>query len=489
MNFDDFRTTNLIKWINRSLQILFGVLLIAGINYLCLKYYFREDLTQRHLYSLSPETKAYINKIEKPLKIISTITPQTPGSLHKYVSNLLKEYEYEGKAGNSQKIEVEFVDVYKERKKAEHLARTYGLQQSDIILVASDDRQIILLPSDIMKTEENVTMAFKGEQALTSAIVELTAKRKQRIYFLGGHGEMRIDDSDPLRGLSEVVQQLHFRNFDMGVLDLSVVDKIPDDADLIIVVSPQGSIQPNEVRILKKYLNEQAGRLMIFLDPGKNHGLEDLFYEWGILVDDMLVFDNGDDFQESSGDLIIRQYADHPITETLIKNQIPLVFGLCRPVRMNPGSPLDERLQTTQLLGSSASSWAKRNYLNPKNIQELSYNPKTDLKGPISLAMIAERKISPSLGINFSGGRLLVFGNSDFITNQRIGALGNYMLFLNTINWSLDKNDLLAIQPRPIHRIQIPLSRKEVINLGLVLLILPCSTAIAGVIVYWIRKQ
>ena len=66
--------------------------------------------------------------------------------------------------------------------------------------------------------------------------------------------------------------------------------------------------------------------------------MEELFYDWGVLADDMMVEDIGPDFAQG-GDLIIRRFAEHPITELLVDYQITALFGLPRPMRTDPRSP------------------------------------------------------------------------------------------------------------------------------------------------------
>ena len=52
--------------------------------------------------------------------------------------------------------------------------------------------------------------------------------------------------------------------------------------------------------------------------------MEELFYDWGVLADDMMIEDIGPDFRSQGGDLIIRRFAKHPITKLLF----PFVFFL-----------------------------------------------------------------------------------------------------------------------------------------------------------------
>ena len=346
-----------------------------------------------------------------------------------------------------------------------------------------------MLPTDIVELKDGLPSAYKGEKAFTSALMEVSGNRRQKVYFLTGHGEMRLDDVDPRRGLSELAQQLKDRNIELQTLDLAVLTDVPEDADLVVIASPQGPVMKHEVEKLRIYLGDNAGRLVILIDPWRNHGLEDIFYEWGILTDDMLIVDAGPDFQETNGDLLIRRFAEHPITDILLQNHIPIIVGITRPVRLDLGSPPDGRLSTVPLMASSADSWAERSYRQVENIGDLKYDFDTDLKGPVSIAAVSERKVSSKLGIDFSGGRLVAFGNSDLIANQRIGAIGNFMLFLNTVNWCLGRDRMLAIPPRPIEKFQLTVSGQELNRLGLLLLTIPGLLAVMGIAVGWIRRN
>jgi ABC-type uncharacterized transport system involved in gliding motility auxiliary subunit len=43
--------------------------------------------------------------------------------------------------------------------------------------------------------------------------------------------------------------------------------------------------------------------------------------------------------------------------------------------------------------------------------------------------------------------RLVVFGDSDFATNTHLNLSGNATLFLNTVSWLAEEEDLIAIRP------------------------------------------
>jgi ABC-type uncharacterized transport system involved in gliding motility auxiliary subunit len=331
--------------------------------------------------------------------------------------------------------------------------------------------------------------AFRGEQIFTSAILDVSSPQGNTIYFMKGHGERDITSVDPIVGLSQLTQELRQRNFEVETLDLTVPNSsIPEDANLIVLAGPKQPLMAREVNILKDYLNENAGRLIILIDPVINNNLGDLFFQWGILAEDMVVLDSGPDYMMSGGDLLLRRFDPaHPITESFAKNSLSVLIGLSRPIRADMGAPLDDRLTVKPIVGGSETSWGERFYRDEKQI---GYNDKVDLPGPVSVVVVSERSISSDLGIDIPGGRLVVFGTSDLITNSRLTVLGNFTLFLNTLNWALDRNNLLSIAPRPINKLHITLSQEEMTKLRLaILLILPGCSALFGTFVYWLRRN
>ena len=488
--FSEFRFARRFHTGNRLVQILLSLSLIIALNFLSAKYFKRIDLTESGAYTLAPESRAYIRALQEPINIIVTI-PNDPDSpelkrIHSDLSKLLREYEFAGMRQGRPYVNIEFVDIYRQRNRAAELAHNYNLTQENVILVASGDRSKVVRQAELYEIKQNEIHGFRGERALTSAILEVSERKQQKIYFLVGHGEMRLDDVDALRGLSQLESFLRERNFILATLDLAIDPDVPEDASLVIVPSPQASLLPEEVEKLRRYMSDRTGRMIVLLDPGRRHGMDELFYDWGVMVDDMLVVDTGPDFRAQGGDLIIRRFAEHPITELLIDFQITALFGPPRPVRTDPAALNDERLQVTQLLGTSENSWGERDY---RTQQPMRFDADRDLPGPVSIATVSTRSAGSELGITIPGGRFVVFGNSDFIANNRLQTFGNYTLFINSINWALDRTNLLNIPTRPTESHQIVMSERDINRMLLYFAILPGVTAFAGLFIFLLRRR
>ena len=315
MNFaDSFRAARWIRFINLILQAGLFLTLFGGLNYIALNHAWRFDLTRNRQHSLSAETKSYLERLEHNVSIIVTLTNNGDNpelaSAYRDLSGLLREYTYQTRNSANGKIEVRYLDVYQSRRDAEAL----HIDQPNVVVLESDGHRRVMLLSEFYRInmKEKRKESFLGEVALTAALLDISSPSKKKIYFLSGHGEMRPDEVDGAHGLSQLRDELRQRNYDLAGLDLSLTHKIPDDAALIIIAGQQGRVQPFEAELLRNYLQTRAGRIILMLDPTRAHGLEDLLFDWGVIVYDNVIHDTSSAYLSDTGELMLRHFnKDH----------------------------------------------------------------------------------------------------------------------------------------------------------------------------------
>ncbi len=490
----DFRKIRRMESSNAFLQIVLLAVVFAGVNYLAAHYYKRIDLTQGNEHSLSLETQAYLKKIKptRPVQIIVTLLTHAESSeedlrTRQEVEKILREYEYHANRHGAKRLTVEYVDVFRNRERARELAARYGLQQGDSILFACGERNRLIPAANLREMQQDTgkLVGFRGEGLFTSAILHVTRDAKDVVYCLNGHGELLLDAADPERGMTEASAFMMQRNIEPRNLNLLLEGKVPADAKLLIVASPQSAFSEEEVILLKDYLNRRNGRLLIFLDPYVKHGLGELFWDWGIDVQDKLVIE-----PESlspiaqNGARLIRDFCNHAITSSIGANHIPVLVGPCRPAQPDLGATPDETLHVTPLMRSREGSWAETDY---RQDSPPAKGP-TDAAGPISLAVVAERQVGQQ-GIQIEGGKLTVFGNSNWVANAWFNRRGNRELLHNCVLWNLDRYTLLNIPPRRVEDYELALDEKQFGELRGRLLLLPISVAVLGVVCFWTRRH
>jgi hypothetical protein len=489
--YDSFRAARWIRLINLVLQAVLFLTLFAGLNYVALNHAWRFDLTQGRRHSLSAETRSYLDNLGRDVRIIVTIAPDTANEeltqTFNDISSLLREYAYLTRNNPKGKIEVRYLDVYQNRREAEELE----LDQPNQVILLSEGRRRVMPLTDFYETKEMRRAAFRGEVAMTGALLDVSNPDKKKIYFLTGHGEMRPEDVDRRRGLSGLRDELRQRNYDIAGLDLNLSHKIPDDAALVIVASPQGRVQPFEEELLRNFLTTRAGRLILLLDPGVPIGLDNLLFDWGTMVFDNIIVDLDPRSLTENNDLLLWNFlpdsASH-ITDNIINNKMPVITGPARVVSDDLGRSLDDGLSVKKLIATSTSAWGEASY-RIRNVA-WAYTAGQDLKGQLGVMVISERLKPANLPLSVKGGRLAVIGTADLVTNNRIINPGNLNLFLATVNWAVDRDTQLNIPARPIQRFQLALSAEELGHLRLILLFgLPGIIAVIGLAVYWTRRN
>ncbi len=491
MALQSFRAVRWLRTLNLVLQAALFVTFFAGLNYVARNHPSRFDLTRHRTYSLSPETLSYIRNLTRPVHLVATLSDL---SENPEVRGLLDEFVHATQSSPFGVITREFIDVYRDRRRAEEL----GIEQPNVILLRSGEKSRAVQIDELYRFKQQEREAFIGEQVLTAALLDVSDPSRRRVYFLTGHGELALDNVDPSRGLSLLRDQLRVRNFDVMTLELSAAKQIPADAALLIAVAPQSAYTPAEQELLRQHLTVNAGRLILLLGPGlaaSRLGLDELLLDWGIIADDSAVIDPAPESITEDGDLLIRALeAKHPVMQTLAGFQtMPLRLGATRTVRVDPGRPATG-LTVVPLAATSPQAWGEVGYRqlpftrDGADIRPMKGIPPEDR---LSIAVASERvSVRDNLPFSVRGGRLVVFGTGDLVSNQRIGYSGNFVAFLGAVNWTVDRDKQLNVPARPIERFGLALSAADFTRLRYALVLgLPGATLLLGLLVYWTRRS
>ncbi len=494
--FESFRAARWIRLANLVLQAVLFVTLFAGLNYLASNHpWGRLDLTRGGRFSLSPETLAFLKDLTSPITIVVTTkeaeaSPELRGLLREYV------YATEDLPG---RVTVDYLDVYEQHREVQQL----GLEEPGVILLRCNANRWILKIDELYGMARGERQEFQGEQALTSAILDISSGVRKRIYFLVGHDELRPDDPNVTTGLSEARDYLAQRNFDVKPLDLSVPPhRIPEDAALLIAVSPQKPYSGLETELLRQYLRARAGRLILFLAPTNSTmlpslGLESLLQDWAVVADNDHIYDKGPENVTEDDDLILREFLPHAVTQSLLGAPAPtLRIGPARSIAPDRARAAGLGLQVTTLAATSTSAWGE---VNNRFAGVATYNsgvnihPRPDANPPGRLGVaVASEPVTTRNNLLFTvpRGRLVVFGTGDLIDNVRFANAGVLDILMGAVNWMVDRTTQLKVAPHPIQRFELSLSERELSNLRRSLLFaLPGLAGLLGLIVYWTRRH
>ncbi|MEJ2746222.1 MAG: GldG family protein, partial [bacterium] len=262
-------------------------------NYLSYRHYKRFDWTENKYYSLSDKTEKVLKDLKLPIKVYVFSQPYSPVS--RDVRELLNRY-----GALSKNFEVEYVDPEKDPARVRFLLNKFKISapdQGNLVVFTQGDRNKYVYDKDIVEMDYSgmrfrkapTIKAFKGEQAFTSAILNLTQQKQPVVYMASGHGE-RDDDDAEQAGLQLCKTLLERENLKVENLALYEKKTVPPDCDLLMIIGPREPYMDEEKKALGEYL-ANGGRLFVALDPQVNSGLEAFLKEWDVGVGDNIVVD------------------------------------------------------------------------------------------------------------------------------------------------------------------------------------------------------
>jgi ABC-type uncharacterized transport system involved in gliding motility auxiliary subunit len=412
------------------------VLAVVCILYsLALQHNQRFDVTQAKRFTLAEQSVKLVQGLQYPIKVVGFYSLAERD--RETFTDLIKQY-----AQHTDKLSYEVIDP--DRQPA--VAKQYDITAYNTVVVEGNGKK-----EKISRVEES---------ALTNAILKVTRTTKKVVYFVTGHGEPALTDSDRT-GYSVTKQALEDQNYTVQELVLARQAQVPDDAAVVIVAGPRRDLLESETEALSTYLG-RGGHLFMMLDPETVPGLVTFVKRYGIEVGNDVVIETNPLGRLVGGDYlmpVVMAYERHAITKEL--GNVMTMFPVVRSVQV--AKELPQGIIAQGLAMTSTESWAETDL---KALQEgrTGFDPDSDRRGPISIAAVAtitpEKKGTTAGSTESSeppeseksaaahAARLVVFGDSEFANNNLFSAQGNGNLFLNTVSWLAEEEDLIAIRPR-----------------------------------------
>ncbi len=504
---------SLIKGGTLGAGVILAAALLLIVNYFGWKYYHRFDWTKSQIYSLSEKTENALKSVDRDIDAI--ILMKAGEELYGPTRELLDRYQ-----SASKHIHVRTVDPEKNRAEAAQLVSKYQVNSSSVVFDTGKDRRVIETVdladydySGMQMGQPRKITGFKGEQRFTGAILELVESKKPKILFTSGHGELPLDDAQGERGLGKAQQLLGRDNLATEEWPTLGKSAVPDGTDLVVIAGPTSAFGKPELDMLSAYLN-RGGRLLVLVDPTvageklASTGLTEWLAGWGVKLGEDIVVDPSNPLPMYGADTIFsNNYGTHPITKSLRAARVPAIFSLARSV--SKGAP-PKGFEATELVKTSDQGWGETNLAELRKVAKDA----ADVQGPVSLAVAvapvaADAKPAPDMEEEdldvpkppkpaplpadspLAKTRLVVFGDSDFASNLDIdNGSGNATLVADTMNWLIERPQLLGIAPKAPEQVHLSLTQGQLsLIFWLVIGLLPLLSVAAGIFVYMRRRR
>lgn len=431
------------------------------------------DITQNKRFSLSEQSMQVVRELKAPVDVLVFLA-ETDDAGRSRAEDLLDNY----KAVDPSKLRYELVDP----KKKPTLAKKYEVRMPGQVVVVSG--------------EQTQRATAVGEEELTNALLKLSDQKQKKVYFLTGHGE-RPSEGNEADTLSKFRAALAKEGYSAADLNLVQQKTVPADAAVLVSAGPVNAMLAPEQDALRKWV-AGGGRLMLMLELESGDKYDGLLKEYGfrspleaILDDQAQIFGTEPVFAVG-----VAYAPDQPITRSF---RLMTLFNLCRPVDvLTEGLPAGATVKALASTGPAAFSIPGADLVGKQQIEIRS--DAISRKGDIPLAAAGvypsaapapTGSPSPAASPAAKGpeGRIVVVGDTDFVSNALLEVQGNRDFALNVVNWLAEAENRITIRPKDAAGQPIMLGQGQGRQIQLLLILaIPFAVLLAGFMTAFRRR-
>ncbi|MCB0379458.1 MAG: Gldg family protein [Bdellovibrionales bacterium] len=380
------------------------VVFLVALNYMGARYNKVFDLTEGKVNSLTDFSQRVVTELKEPV------------TFHYFYSDAAKAQGFE-------RIVKSMVNKYQELSPMVQYQGHSIFQEPELakkFQVGNEESSLFIVFKDRIHRVTELS-----EPEVTSGILQLTSKAKV-VYFTQNHGEKQLNGDNSF-GLSHFRQEMERLHYQLRAL---TTDKVPEDAAFIAVVGPRKPFSDEELEGLRSYVR-RGGGLLLAIDPGEAHDLAGLAKTFGIEFQNSFVF-AGESKKAAQPELSVfvrSSGAHHDILNSLDDKNRPLWFM---------GSSL--KLAPRELGGLKVTP------LLAYPEQSISYQD-IDPKSPVVQkgVQLAAAIVEGGEGEKYQ--RVVVTGDSDFLSNQFFSQHGNFDFSLNLMAYLSKAKDIIGFRP------------------------------------------
>lgn len=425
----------------------------------------RLDLTANKLYTLSEATKKIAGEVNDLITINVYVSQKLPTQIqltYRDVKDILSDYQNISN-GN---IQVNYKhpdadkEVLSEAQSAGIPAIQFNVLKQDEFQVQQGYFGLTVQYADETKTIPFIEKTSDLEYQLTRFIKQLTAPTKSTIGFLTGHGEKDINQ-DLSAFTQELSEQYTTQQVTIGEKDTT----LPEGINVLVIAGPTEAIPENQKSIIKDFINN-GGKALFLIDQvslnpqfmqltAAENSFADFVEELGVRVSKNVVYDLRSNESVSFGGGFINYVLPYPFWMRTMPETGSTITAQLQAVVLPWASSLEilndklGQAKSETLLSTTEYAGHQEQNFDIAPDQNFSQDNLT-----LHTMAVAISGLTASEGK--TGGRFIVIGDSDFLTEQFAqNSPDNITLAQNSIDWLAQEEALIGIRskntsPRPL---------------------------------------
>lgn len=500
-----FRKTIIASKVFTILTVLVLIAAFIGLNIGVQSLDLPEiDVTANKIYTLSDSSKKALESIDQDIKIYVFGIDENDS-----VVGLIKQYcQANGKIS------------YEMLSSETNLAKVQEFELEDgysIVVVESGNSKKIIDAGSEFHSYDYTTYAEVDttEQTLTNSILSLSIENKPKVYFVEGHDEFKVNlDGSSQAELGVLTTYLQNEAFEVSTVNLTSVGAVPEDCDVLAIMSPEKDFLENETQAVLNYIN-QGGNIFLTRDVLEQSvgfsNLQKILDVYGVSVENGYILEADSSYTVSNYPYVFRPQISNTseITADIYSDSY---MWLAYSEKLNFLSEEElNNLKVTyeELLGTTDSAVFVTDFSSDVNTAA-----KTAQTGHFTIAALVTKTISE--GTSSEGtengeeqnaessdaitSKLVISGNGQFMTDYIVSELSNqYPLSylgsnkdfaINSISALVEKEGGLTLRKGMAGSSYVFTATKEQNRIVLIVIFaVPVLILLVGILVWRQRKK
>lgn len=338
--------------------------------------YMQMDVSDQQLTVIGEQTEEVAAALTKDVTLYYIVQDEKRDT---NISRLLERYE-----DASSHIKVEEIDPVRSPNFTSQYTEN-EVAENSIIAVCGENSRVINY-SDMYEqqidynTYSYQTTGFDAEGQLTSAIAAVSSNGLPKVYALSGHGERELSGNFS----SEVEKE----NIELDTLNLVSAEKVPEDADCLLLLSPTSDLTDAETNKVLSYL-KTGGKAVIISDYTGTEmpNLDRVLEEYGMIRQEGAVMEGDAQNYVQIPYYLLPEINSTEVTSGMTGGDAFVIMAAAQGLTQS--EEVREGLTIKEVLSTSDSAYSKTDIQNMKTYEKED----GDIDGPFAVGMLASEEV------------------------------------------------------------------------------------------------
>ncbi|MBX3271130.1 MAG: hypothetical protein KF729_12765 [Sandaracinaceae bacterium] len=415
-----------------GLSIALSLVFVASMSYVATERDVTRDLSYFKTTRPGEQTLRMVERLDEPMRVVLFYPP-----VNEVLERLRPYFDELDAASDALSVEVQ------DHALSFELAQRHRVSRNGFVMIlrGPDGEGQQAEQFEVGVELESARSRLRTLDARFQQHFARLATRPRDLHLTVGHRERSASPTDGdaegerLSELSTALQRSNIQSRNLGVAE-GLANEVPENARAVAVIGPRSPFLPEEAQSLLRYVG-RGGRLLVFVDPDVDHGLDPLLHGLGVSIPRGVLTSSTHHMRRRTGEadrlaVYSNAYTAHP-TVTLAnryRSQVVSVFLRGGAIERREGAEL-RGAAVTFPLRTEGTFWLDTD----GDLQRGAEEPEGRFN------MIAAITVPVDGG---EEGRAVVIADGDFITDQLIGNRGNGFVLMDAVNWLVGEEQVLG---------------------------------------------